>query len=89
LFQLAETDLDTCCWALRNFYDLKLHFHIAEEIVMFAAQKLIKKGFVLGQDFSATPTSGILIKKDAKATLMKEVSALDCLFLEEISQVVD
>jgi len=89
VFQLAETDFDTCRWALRNFYDLKLHLHITEGIVMFAAQTLIDKGFVLGQDFSATPDSGILIKKNAKSALMKEISALDCLFLEEISQIAD
>lgn len=89
VFQLAEIDLDTCRWALHNFYDLELCLGITEGLTLFAAQKLIEKGFILGQDFSATPTGGIVLKKKAKVALMEEISALDCLFLEKVSQVVD
>jgi len=33
VFQLAEIDLYTCRWALRNFYNLKLHRDITEELL--------------------------------------------------------
>lgn len=86
VFQLAETDIDSCRWALRNFYDLKLHDDVKEGVVMFAAQKLIDKGFVFGQDFSITHTGEIFINKNAKDTLMADTSAADHIFIEEVSQ---
>lgn len=89
MFQLAETDPYTCRWALRNFYDLKLHRDITEGVVMFAAKKIIGLGFLLGQDFSVTSNGGILIKKYASAALREGTSASDWLFLEEILQLVD
>ena len=89
VFQLAETDVDTCRWVLHSFYDLKLHYDITEGIVMFAAQKLIDKGFILGQDFSVTQTGEIVLNKNANAALMAGTSASDHIFFEEISQVLD
>lgn len=88
VFHLSETDPDTCRWALRNFYNLKLHRDITEGIVMFATQKLINRGFTLGQDFSITQTGEIAINKSAKAALMTDTSASDRIFLEEVSQVI-
>lgn len=89
VFQLAETDPETCRWALRNFYNLELHRDITEGVVRFATQKLISKGFILGQDFSATQNGGIVINKNAKAALMESTLASDHLFFEEISQVFE
>lgn len=89
VFQLAETDPETCRWTLRNFYHLELHRDITEGVVRFATQKLISKGFILGQDFSANQNGGIVINKNAKAALMESTSASDHLFFEEISQVFD
>ena len=89
MFQIAESDSEACRWALRNFYDLKLHRDVKEAVVRFAVQKLIGKGFILGQDFSVTPNSGIVINKNAKAALLEVTSASEHLFLEEILQVFD
>jgi len=89
VFQLAETDLDTCRWTLRNFYNLKLQHGVIEGVVMFAAQKLIGKGFILGQDFSLSHSGEIFINKNAKAALMTGTSEVDHIFLEEISQVLE
>lgn len=89
VFILAETDPDTCRWTLRNFYDVKLHRDITEGVVMFAAKRLIAKGFILGQDFSITSSGSIFINKYARAALMKNTSDADCLFIEEILQVVN
>ena len=89
VFKLAETDPYSCRWALRNFYDLKLHSDIKEGAIMFATQKIIGLGFILGQDFSVTANGGIIINKYAKAALREGTSASDWLFLEEILQLVD
>jgi hypothetical protein len=88
VFQLAETDLDACRWALHNFYDLKLHHEIIEGIVMFAAQKLIDKGFILGQEFSINKTGEIVLTESAKAVLMANTLYSDHIFIEEILQVI-
>jgi len=87
--QLAETDLETCRWVLDNFYDLEAYLELIEKIINFATQVLIDKGFVPGQDFSANPAGGILIKKKASTTLMEEATAFDRLLLEDIMQVLD
>lgn len=89
VFQIAETDPETCRWALRNFYDLKLHGDITEGVRRFAIQKLIGKGFIFGQDFSVTLNGGILINKNARAALIEVTSASEHLFIEEISQMLD
>jgi len=89
MYQLAETDLDTCRWVLDNFYDLEAYLELVEKIAKFATQILIDKGFIPGQDFSANPAGGILIKKKASTTLMEEVAAFDRLLLEDILQVLD
>lgn len=89
VFQLADTDLDTCRWALHNFYDLKLHDDVKEGVVMFAAQKLLDKGFIFGQDFSITHTGDIFINQNAEATLMTCTSASEHIFFEKIWQVFE
>jgi len=87
--QLAETDLETCRWVLDNFYDLEAYLELIEKVVNFATQVLIDKGFLPGQDFSANPAGGILIKKKARTTLMEEATAFDRLLLEDTMQVLD
>lgn len=57
---------------------------LIEKVVKFATQKLIDLGFIPGQDFSANPAGGIIIKRKARAALMEEVAAFDRLLLEEI-----
>lgn len=89
VFILAEVDLDTCCWTLRNFYDLNMHRDIAQGIVMLAVKKLASKGFILGQDFSVTANGGIFIKEYAMAALIEATSASDWIFFAEILQVVN
>ena len=89
MYQLAETDLDTCRWVLDNFYDLESYLELIEKIVKFATQILIEKGFIPGQNFSTNPAGGILIKRKASAVLMEETSAFDHLLLEDIVQVLD
>ena len=89
MYQLAETDLDTCRWVLDNFYDLEAYLELIEKIAKFATKILIDKGFIPGQDFSANPAGGILIKRKASAVLMEETAAFDRLLLEDILQVLN
>jgi hypothetical protein len=89
MHQLAEIDPDTCCWVLDNLYDLEAYLELIEKVMTFATQNLISKGFIFSQDFSANPAGGILIKRKAKAALMKDATAFDRLLLEEILQVLD
>lgn len=86
VFQLAETDPDTCRWTLRTFSTLKFYLDLREEILIFATKKLIGKGFFLGQHFSFTATGKIAMTKNAQAALMAVTTASDWLFLEEILQ---
>lgn len=89
MYQLAETDIKACSWILDNFYDLEAYMELTEKMVKFATQALIKKGFIPGQDFSANPAGGILIKKKVSTTLVEEAAAFDRLLLEDIMQVLD
>lgn len=88
VFQLAETEPDSCRWFLRTFSALNC-LELTEGVIMFSVKKLIGKGFILGQDFSVTPTGEIVITKNAQKALMEGSSASNRLFLEEISQVID
>lgn len=85
VFYLAETYPNTCRWALHNFYNLKLRRDITEGIAMFTVQKLISRGFILGQDFSITQNGEIAINKSVKVALMIDTSASERIFIEEIS----
>jgi len=89
MYQLAETDLDTCRWVLDNFYDLEAYLELLEKIAKFATQILIDKGYIPGQDFSANPAGGILIRRKVSAVLMEETAAFDRLLLEDILQALD
>jgi len=89
VFQLAETDSDLFSWTWQHFYELDSCLDLIEQTVMFAVKRLIKKGFILGKDFSTTFTGEILITKEAKEALMESGSCLDHIFLEEVLQIVD
>lgn len=89
VFQLAETDPELFSWTWQHFYELDSCLDLIEKTVMFAVTRLIKKGFILGKDFSTTFTGEILITKEAKEALMESGSCLDHIFLEEILQIAD
>lgn len=86
VFQLSETDPDTCRWTLRTFSTLNFHLDLIEEILMFTVKKLIGKGFILGQHFSVTSTGRIVMTKSTQTALMEGTTASDWIFLEEILQ---
>ncbi len=88
LFELAETDPEIFRWTLHNFHDLNFPAEVIEQIVMFAINKLINKGLILGRDFSVAANGTIFINQADKYALLDGISGNDALFLEEISQVI-
>ncbi len=87
MFQLAEIAPDTCYWTWRNFPHLNSCLDLKEYIVMFAAQKLIEEGFILGQDFSSTSNGDILLNEKAKSALKRNSHSCEWVFLEEVLEI--
>ncbi len=89
VYQLAETDSDTCRWLLRNPQYLEPELDLATIAMNLVMTKLENQGFVLGRDFKFEPNSRLHITERAKTRLMIENSACDRLLLEEVLQVGD
>lgn len=87
MFELAESAPETCKWVWQNFPDLEAGISLKEHFFIFTVQKLIRLGFVLGQDFSATNEGTILINKTVKLVLFQSISDADSILIEEIIQV--
>ncbi len=88
VFQLSETDADTCRWTLRNLHDIQ-HLDVIEKLTNFAIKKLIARGLMFGRDFSMVSNSRIILNRNAMDALMAGTSTADSVLLEEISQVVE
>lgn len=84
IFELSATDTDTFHWTLENFSNLEPYTNLLESVTRFAIQKLIKKGFLMGQDFSTTSQGKILLNECARAVLMADASKSDSLLLEKV-----
>jgi hypothetical protein len=89
VFQLAETDPDTCHWTLQNFYTLDAYLDLLESAIVVAVKTLTNQGFVIGKDFSVLPTGEILISQSAKSALMKTATNPGHIFFEAIFRVPD
>ncbi|ARV59706.1 hypothetical protein BZZ01_14650 [Nostocales cyanobacterium HT-58-2] len=87
VFLLSESAPETCQWTLQNFPYLEACNSLKEYLVTLTVQKLINQGFVLGQDFSATTDSGILMNQNAKNALLQVISDADKILIDEIIQV--
>lgn len=83
IFELSITDTKTFHWTLDNLSDWKPCIKLLEDVMRFAVEKLMKKGFILGQDFSIN-SGKILLTESVKAVLMINTSQSDCLLLEKI-----
>ena len=89
VLQLSESNPDLCQWILQNSTDLNTCEELFECSKGLATNTLIKKGFVLGQDFSATHTNKIVINQEAKAALMEDALPSDRVLFEEILLSLD
>jgi hypothetical protein len=87
IFQLAEFAPETCQWAWQNFPYLEACISLKEYFLMLAVQKLISQCFILGQDFSITNTSKILMTQNARDALMPILSEADRVLVKELIQV--
>ncbi|MBW4650478.1 MAG: hypothetical protein KME06_17585 [Kastovskya adunca ATA6-11-RM4] len=84
VFKLAKTDPGTCHWILQNFNELDFCLDILEATMTFALEKLTRKGFILGQDFSVIYKRKLLINEQAKTALMSSASPPDQIFLAAV-----
>jgi hypothetical protein len=84
IFELSATDPDTLDWTLKNFSTLDACAYLLEAVTKFAIQKLMKIGFVLGEDFSANVQGRILLNENAKNVLMESASVSERLLLQQI-----
>lgn len=89
VLQLSETNPDLCRWALQNSSDLNTCEELVKCSMWLATNTLLKKGFVLGQDFSVTHTHKMLITQEAKVALMEDALPSDQILLEEILLSID
>lgn len=84
IFELSVTEIDTFHWVLDNLSDWPTYTLLLQKVTKFIIQKLIKKGFIPGQDFSATSEGKILISENAKNVIMSDISESDNLLIKKI-----
>ncbi|WP_315784074.1 hypothetical protein [Fischerella sp. JS2] len=84
IFELSVVDIQTFHWTLDNFFDLHPYTQLLESVTRFAIKKLIKKGFIPGQDFSTNSQRQLLLNENAKTVLMADTSKSDKLLLEKV-----
>jgi hypothetical protein len=89
MFQLAETDPETCYWTWHNFPKLQTCMDLKEHVCMFVAQKLIKKGFVLGKHFSTTVDGEILVSRETRVSLMLDCLPSEWKFIKSVLKIAD
>lgn len=84
IFELSVTDINTFHWVLDNLSDWQTYTQLLQKVTKFIIQKLIKKGFILGQHFSATFEGKILIDEKATDEIMSDVSETDNLLIKKV-----
>lgn len=89
VLQLSETNPDLCRWMLQNSTELNTCEELFQCSIWLATNTLIKKGFVLGQDFSVTHNKKMLIGQKAKAALMEDAFPSDRVLFEGILLSLD
>lgn len=87
MFQLAETSPETCYWTLNTFPELRVCIDLKEHVSMFVVKKLIKKGFILGKDFSKNTRGEILVSQDTRVTLMLDCLPSEWKFIKSVLQI--
>lgn len=84
IFQLLDNDPETLRWSLHNLPELKACSELLQSLIMFAVNKLMEEGFILGKDFSISHKNAVLINKPAQTALMKELIPADRILLKEV-----
>lgn len=89
MFQLADTFPEICHWAWHNLPQLQVCMDLQEHVCMFAVQKLINNGFILGKDFSTNANGTILVCRDIRVSLMLLCSRSEWKFIKSVVQIVE
>ena len=84
IFELSVTDVDTFHWALDNLSHWETYTNLLQEVTKFVVQKLIKEGFIPGQDFSFTSQGKILLNENTKTAIISDSSNADKLLIEKV-----
>ncbi len=88
LFELSDLDSNTLDWTMQNLYQLEFYEELLSIVTMSAVKKLTEKGFVMGQDFSASFQGQILIKENVKNVFIESTQdPEDKLLFQQILQV--
>lgn len=84
IFELSVTDIETFNWVLEHLSDWQTYANLLQQVTKFILQKLIKRGFIPGQDFSYTFEGKILIYENARKVIMSDISESDNLLIRKI-----
>jgi hypothetical protein len=88
LFEIAIADNVDFDWDIEILSALEPYRKIFKIVSMSAAEKLIRKGFIPGQDFSADSTGRILLSQKTKTALIESISEIeDHILLDKILKV--
>ncbi len=77
LFELSEVDPESFAWASQNLFHLEYYSRLFRIVTTCVAQRLIEKGFVPGEDFSANCMGQILIHEKVKHAFLSSTSDPD------------
>lgn len=83
ILELSEIDIATFHWTIENFSHLKACNYLLEAVTGLTIQKLLKAGFILGKDFSASPGQ-LLVNEDARNVLMESKSDTERLLIQKL-----
>ncbi|MFB2918756.1 MULTISPECIES: hypothetical protein [Aerosakkonema] len=86
-YQLANIDMDSCRWLLRNHYYLMPEMDVLYLAKAFAIAKLENCGFVYGKDFQFDYQDKLQLNEWAKRRLLQDNSTVNSLLLEEVLQI--
>ncbi|MBF2063120.1 MAG: hypothetical protein IGS39_01600 [Calothrix sp. C42_A2020_038] len=84
ILELSEIDRDTFYWTLENFSHHNSCCHLLEAVTGLTVKKLLKAGFILGQDFSARFQGQIFVNEAARNFLMTINSDTERLLIEKL-----
>ncbi len=77
LFELSEVDPESFAWASQNLFHIEYYNRLFRIVTMCVAQRLIEKGFIPGEDFSANCMGQILIDEKVKQAFLSSTSDPD------------
>jgi hypothetical protein len=84
ILELSEIDTAAFRWTLENFSHLKACNYLLEAVTGLTIQKLLKAGFVLGQDFSANCQGQLLVDEKVRNFLMENNSNTERLLIQKV-----